>query len=68
MRRGGTLVSVQAGDHNVAEVQKILGNLMPLDPVAQGATYRKAGWSKFDPNGAPYESARPATERERRIM
>lgn len=68
VRRGGTLVSVQAGDHNVAEVQSILGNFTPLDPVAQGATYRKTGWSKFDPQGAPYESARSANGNERSVM
>ncbi len=68
VRRGGTLVSVQAGDHNIAEVQNILDNLMPLDPVAQGAAYRKAGWNKFDPSGAPYVSARGPTADERRVM
>ncbi len=68
VRRGGTLVSVQAGDHNVAEVHSILGKFTSLDPGTQGAAYRKAGWSKFDPQGAPYESSRSANGNERSIM
>ena len=68
VRRGGTLVSVQAGDHNVAEVRTILGKFMPLDPVAQGLAYRKTGWNKFDPAGAPYVSARGPAGGERRVM
>jgi hypothetical protein len=68
VRRGGTLVSVQAEDHNISEVQSILGNFMPLDPVEQGAAYRKSGWNQFDPDAAPYESTRTAAERTRRAM
>jgi len=66
VRRGGTLVSVQAEDHNVAKVQSILGNYIPLDPVTQGAAYRKAGWSAFDPDAGPYESIRVVAAREQR--
>jgi hypothetical protein len=68
VRRGGTLVSVQAEDHNVSEVQSILGNFTPLDPVEQGDAYRKNGWNQFDPDAAPYESTRTSADSERRFM
>ena len=64
VRRGGTLVSVQAEDHNVAMVHTILNTFIPLDPVRQGATYRESGWATFDPTAGPYESTRTAAERE----
>ncbi len=68
VRRGGTLVSVQTEDHDIAKVQAILGNFIPLDPVEQAAAYRQSGWDKFDPGAAPYETTRAAAEREQRLM
>ena len=49
VRRGGTLVSVQAEDHNVEMVYAILNTFIPLDPVQKGAIYRTDGWDTFDP-------------------
>jgi hypothetical protein len=54
VRRGGTLVSVQTEDHDIAKVQEILGNNVPLDPVLQSAAYRSSGWNKFDPAAGPF--------------
>ena len=68
VRRGGTLVSVQTEDHDIAKVQAILGNFIPLDPVEQAAAYRQSGWDRFDPSAAPYESTRAAAERDQRMM
>lgn len=68
VRRGGTLISVKTEDHDVAKVQAILGNYIPLDPVEQSAAYRETGWDKFDPAAAPYESTRAAAERDTRLM
>ena len=68
VRRGGTLVSVQAEDHDVTKVQTILGNYIPLDPVEQAAAYRQSGWNAFDPDAGPYETMRTAAERERRFI
>jgi hypothetical protein len=68
VRRGGTLVSVHAEDHDVAKVNSILGNYTPLDPVEQAAAYRETGWNAFDPDAGPYESTRRAAAREQRIM
>jgi hypothetical protein len=68
VRRGGTLVSVQTEDHDIAKVQAILGNYIPLDPVEQAAAYRRSGWDKFESGAARYGSTRTAAERERRLM
>lgn len=68
VRRGGTLVSVQAEDHNIAKVHSILDNFIPLDPVKQGAAYRRGGWNAFDPEAAPYDSTRRAADQDGRLM
>ena len=68
VRRGGTLVSVQAAENDIAKVQSILGKHAPMDPAEQGLSYRKTGWNRFDPNAGPYESTRNAAERDRRVM
>ena len=68
VRRGGTLVSVQAEDHDVAKVHAILNEFVPLDPVQQSLTYRDTGWNSFDPNAGPYESIRTAAAREQRFI
>ncbi len=65
VRRGGTLVSVQAEDHDITKVQTILDNYIPLDPVEQSAAYRKTGWNNFDPKSGPYEATLTAAQRER---
>ena len=64
VRRGGTLVSVQAEDHNVEMVYAILNTFIPLDPVHKGATYRADGWDTFDPTAGPYELSRTAAARD----
>jgi hypothetical protein len=68
VRRGGTIISVKAEETSIVKVQSILGSFMPLDPVEQSATYRKTGWNRFDPDAAPYESSRPAPQRDQRLM
>ena len=68
VRRGGTLVSVKAEDHDVAKVQAILGKFTPIDPVAQADAYRETGWRAFDPDAGPYESIHSSARREKRLI
>lgn len=68
VRRGGTLVSVRTHPHNIASVKSILDKFTPLDPVQQGANFRKDGWNRFDAHGGAYESAKSINERDRRTM
>jgi len=67
VRRGGTLLSVRTDDSRAGEVQSILDRHEPIDPVRQGAVYRKAGWKEFDPQAEPYELSETEIERMRRM-
>lgn len=67
VRRGGTLLSVEAGDSQVEMVRAILDRHRPMDPVAQGVDYRRSGWTQFDPEAGPYRLDETEAERERRV-
>ena len=68
IRRGGTLVSARVPDHDEARIQAILDKYQPIDPVARGAEYRKAGWKSFDPKAPPYTLSQAEIERSRRDL
>jgi len=55
VRRGGTVVSVQAADEQVPAIEAILDGASPIDRDARLAEYRAEGWSRFDET-APYRS------------
>ncbi|WP_188612821.1 general stress protein [Chelatococcus reniformis] len=63
VRRGGTLVSARVNDEQASATRAILQRNNVVDPVQRGETYRKAGWSRFDPEASPYTPAE--IERER---
>lgn len=65
VRRGGTLVSVRTDGHDEARLQSILDGRRGHDAVARGAAYRESGWSRFDPQAAPYTTVE--IERERTL-
>ncbi len=50
LRRGGTLLSVRADDDEIDLVHATLDHNIPFDPEQLGSDYRKAGWTRFDPN------------------
>lgn len=54
VRRGGTVVAVQADDENAAEVEAIMDGAAPIDPAVRRAEYQREGWSRFDEAAAPY--------------
>ena len=66
VRRGGTLVSARVADGDAGRIQAILDSSSPIDPVARGAEYRKAGWTTFDPKAPPYRPSETEIERMRR--
>lgn len=45
VRRGGTLVTVRAEDHQMATVDQILGRHQPVDIAARGEHFRASGWT-----------------------
>ena len=48
VRRGGSLVTVQADEARIAEAEGILNNRVAVDPVARRAEYTASGWQRFD--------------------
>ena len=65
LRRGGTLLSVRASDGMSAKIETILDRHDAVDIVSRGTTYRKSGWSSFDPAASPYELDQVKGERPR---
>ena len=60
VRRGGSLVSVRAEDHEVTVVREILHRNGHVDPVARGDEYRASGWNGFEETATPYPTTLPA--------
>jgi hypothetical protein len=59
VRRGGTMVSVRAGDADVPIVRQIMDRHRPIDPIERRGAYGDEGWQRFDPSSKPY---RPTAE------
>ncbi|SEG10263.1 general stress protein [Bosea lathyri] len=55
VRRGATVVSVQASDDQVPTVESIMDGATPIDPVARREEYRREGWTRFDESADPYK-------------
>jgi len=54
VRRGGTLVSVQAMSNEVPQVEDILNRYNPVDIERRATYWRESGWTNFDERGKPY--------------
>jgi hypothetical protein len=65
VRRGDTLLSVEADDTMTVKVREILDRYDPLDIRTQAAEYRSKGWQAFDPNAVPYSAQEIETWRSR---
>ena len=63
IRRGGTLVTVQAEDSMVSKVDAILDRHQPIDALSRRKEYTGTGWQGYDPKAEPYDLS--AAERER---
>lgn len=66
VRRGGTLVTVQAEDAEAARVQSVLERHQPIDAALRREEYAKAGWTGYDPSAKPYDLTEAERERIRR--
>lgn len=53
VRRGSSLVAVQAENLPVAMVQDFLASNQAVDMDSRGASWREQGWERFDPHAAP---------------
>jgi len=56
VRRGGTVVSVQADEGDAPAVEAILDGASPIDREARTALYRQEGWTRFDETAPPYRA------------
>lgn len=61
VRRGGHLVVVSTTDEREGTARDILQRHNPASMRDRADTWRKEGWSRFDPNASPYDSDRPAS-------
>ena len=65
IRRGGTLVTVQAEESQASRVEAILAQHKPIDPMNRRGEYQKTGWKGYDPSAAPYDLNEAERERIR---
>ena len=65
IRRGGTLVTVQAEDSMVSKVDAILDRHQPVDPLSRREEYTGTGWKGYNPKAAPYNLSEAERERIR---
>ncbi len=60
VRRGGSLVTVQADEGRIPEAERILNGRTFVDPAARRAEYTASGWDRFDEK-APLTAAATGT-------
>ncbi len=65
VRRGGTLVSVQADDAEAAQVESVMNNQSRMDPTALRSSYQSEGWERHDTAAPAMTEAEIAASRER---
>jgi uncharacterized membrane protein len=65
VRRGGTLVTVQAEPLEAERVQFILNRDGAVDITQRGEFYRANGFTRFDPAAKPYTTAEVLAEQAR---
>lgn len=64
VRRGGTLLTVQAEQDRAGEIQEIMLESGAVDAAARGQAYRSAGWTGYDPSAPAYTPEEIARERD----
>jgi hypothetical protein len=65
IRRGGTLVTVQAADNRAQMARDILNRYDPVDVAARRDAYKKGGWTRYDPKAPGYTRDEIRAERDR---
>jgi hypothetical protein len=66
VRRGSSLVTVQAGETRAARAETILNAFQPVDPSERRRAFEAEGWSHYDPKSKGYTADEIRRERERR--
>ena len=65
VRRGGTLVSVQARDGDAGRIERTLQEERGVDATTRGSAYRQSGWSRFDDKEPAWSRDQIELERNR---
>jgi uncharacterized protein (TIGR02271 family) len=68
VRRGGTLVTVNAADDMADRAVDILNHHNPVDVEKRSEEWRQGNWTGFDESAAPYTAEQIDTERSRYRM
>jgi Heat induced stress protein YflT domain len=63
VRRGGALVTVRAEDARADEAAAIMRSCGAIDIERRAELWREQGWSRHDPNAAPYTAEQLQRER-----
>jgi len=63
LRRGGSLVSARIPDRDRSRYETVL-NRSAVNLTERGSAYRKAGWSRFDPEAPPLSGDQIRKERD----
>src|SRR5207253_2630890 len=63
VRRGGSLIAVQAEGEAAERARTILDRHDPVNMSERAALWRKAGWTRFDSKAKPYTADEIARER-----
>ena len=62
VRRGGSLVTVQADEARIPEAERVLNNRNFVDTAARRSEYTASGWQRFDDKAPlPMSTATPNT-------
>ena len=56
VRRGGTLVTVRAGEDTVSRATEVMNRFAPVDINQRAGQWQSSGWSGFDANAGPYST------------
>ncbi len=65
LRRGNTLLAVQAEEAAGADIHQILASHQPINITERTEQWRKAGWAGFQPHAQQYTAEQRAAERQR---
>lgn len=65
VRRGGSLVTVEADDARANEAADILNRHSPVDIDKRASEWRESGWREHDPEAEPYTAEQIREERDR---
>ena len=65
LRRGNTLLAVQADEAASADIRQILASHQPINLTERVEQWRKAGWTGFRPEAEQYTAEQAAAERQR---